>query len=307
MTQISAALVKQLRDRTGAGMMDCKKALAEADADVDGAVEWLRKKGLASAAKKAGRVASEGLVGLATSDGKGAVVEVNSETDFVARNEGFQAFVSQVGSLARDLGGDLGALKAADYPGTGRTVEEELTHQIATIGENLSIRRAAALSVEPGIVASYVHNTAAPGLGKIGVLVALKSEADAHALAALGKQLAMHIAAASPQSVSVDDLDKAAVEKEREILTEQAAASGKPAEIIEKMVEGRVRKFYQEVVLLDQTFVIDGESKVGKVLEAAAKDLGKAVEIVGFRRFALGEGVEKDVDDFAAEVAKLAG
>ena len=307
MTQISAALVKQLRDRTGAGMMDCKMALAEADADVDGAVEWLRKKGLASAAKKAGRVASEGLVGLATADGKGAVVEVNSETDFVARNEGFQAFVSQVGSLARDLGGDLGALKAAGYPGTGRTVEEELTHQIATIGENLSIRRAAALSVEPGIVASYVHNAAAPGLGKIGVLVAVKSEADAHALAALGKQLAMHIAAASPQSVSVDDLDKAAVEKEREILTEQAAASGKPAEIIEKMVEGRVRKFYQDVVLLDQTFVIDGESKVGKVLEAAANDLGKAVEIVGFHRFALGEGVEKDVDDFAAEVAKLAG
>ncbi len=307
MAQISASLVKELRERTGAGMMDCKKALEEAGGDIEAAGEWLRKKGLAAAAKKAGRVAAEGLVAVQTDDGAGAIVEVNSETDFVARNEGFQDFVKAVADLALAAEGEIEALKGSDYPGTGRTVDEELTHLIATIGENMSLRRAAALAVSPGVVASYVHNAIADGLGKIGVLVALQSEADADKLTALGKQIAMHIAATAPRALSVDDLDPATVDKERDILKEQALASGKPAEIVDKMVEGRLRKFYEEVVLLNQTFVIDGESKVSKVLEQAGKDLGAPVEIAGFVRFQLGEGVERKEDDFAAEVAQLAG
>lgn len=307
MAEITAAMVKELRDTTGAGMMDCKKALGEADGDMEGAVEWLRKKGLAAAAKKSGRVAAEGLVGIAVDGGRGAVVEVNSETDFVARNDAFQEMVSAIAGLALDADGDVDALSGTAYPGGERTVAEELTHQIATIGENMSLRRTAALNVEPGVVASYVHNSVSAGLGKIAVLVALKSDAPAEKLAELGRQIAMHVAAANPQALDVSDLDPTVVEKERNILSEQALASGKPAEIVDKMVEGRLRKFYEEVVLLNQVYVIDGESKVGKVVEAAAKDLGTPVEVTGFARFALGEGIERGEDDFASEVAQLAG
>ena len=303
MAEITAALVKELREKTGVGMMDCKKALNETSGDIEAAVDWLRKQGLAAAQKKAGRIASEGLIGLAAGDTGAAIVEVNSETDFVSRNEDFQAFVREVAALALGCGGDLEKLLATDYPGTGRNVADELTQLIATIGENMNIRRAAGLLIDKGVVGSYVHAATAPGLGRIGALVAIRSEGDAEALAQLGHQLAMHVAAASPQAVSVDDLDVKDVERERSVLREQAAASGKPAEIIDKMVEGRLRKFYEEVVLLNQTFIIDGESKVSEVVEQAAKDLGGAVEIVGIRRFALGEGIEREESDFATEVA----
>lgn len=307
MAQITAALVKDLREKTGAGMMDCKKALNESDGDIEGAVEWLRKKGLSAAEKKSGRVAAEGLIGLITKGGTGALAEVNSETDFVARNDGFQSFVGNVTQMALEAAGDSDVLGGLDYPATGRTVSEELTHQIATIGENMTIRRVAALSVSPGIVAGYVHNAVAPNQGKIGVLVALKSSADEQALQTLAKQIAMHIAAANPKAASVEELDPALIAKEREILSEQALASGKPKEIVDKMVDGRMRKYYEEVVLLQQTYVIDGENKVAQVIENAAKDAGAAIELTGFVRFALGEGIEKSEDDFAGEVAQLAG
>jgi elongation factor Ts len=305
MAEITAALVKQLREKTGAGMMDCKKALSETGGDIEGATDWLRTKGLAAAAKKAGRVAAEGLVGIVVEDGRGAVVEVNSETDFVARNDQFQDFVRTVTRLGLESGGDLEALKAADYPDSGRSVADELTEMIATIGENMGLRRAAALSAEGGVLASYVHSATSPGLGKIGVLVALKSDGDAEKLAAFGKQLAMHIAATSPQSVAVADLDPAVVEREREVLKEQAIESGKPPEIAEKMVEGRLRKFYEDVVLLEQTFVIDNETKIAKAVEAAGTEAGAPVEVTGFVRFALGEGIEREESDFAAEVAEM--
>jgi elongation factor Ts len=299
--------VKELRESTGAGMMDCKKALTETDGDVDAAVDWLRKKGLSAAAKKSGRVAAEGLIGVATEGGRGAMVEVNAETDFVARNDSFQDFAGKITGLIKEVGDDLEAVKGADFPGTGRNVADELTHQIATIGENMNIRRAVVLEVEPGVVAAYVHNQIAPGLGKIGVLVALQSEGDPEKLSELGRQLAMHIAAAQPQSVSTDDLDQSAIDREREVLADQARASGKPEEIIEKMVQGRLRKFYEEVVLLEQTWVIDGESKVGDVLAQAGKDLGAEVAVVGFERFNLGEGIEKEEGDLASEVAATLG
>ena len=307
MAEITAALVKELREKTGAGMMDCKKALSENAGDLESAVDWLRKKGLAAAAKKAGRVAAEGLIGVAAEATSGAIVEVNAETDFVARNDKFQAFVSQVAALALDAKGDLAALQAAVYPGSGHSVADELTQLIATVGENMTLRRSACLEVGQGVVATYVHNQAAPGLGKIGVLVALESGADAAALAALGKQLAMHIAAAAPQAVEATDLDPAALERERGVLAEQARASGKPEEIVQKMVEGRLRKFYEEVCLLDQVFVIDGETKVRKVLEAAAKEHGSEIKVTGFVRYLLGEGVERQETDFAAEVAAQLG
>jgi len=307
MAEITAALVKQLREKTGAGMMDCKKALSETDGDIEGATDWLRTKGLAAAAKKAGRVAAEGLVGVSIEGDTGSVVEVNSETDFVARNDAFQDFVRNVTQLGLAAGGDLEALKAADYPGSGRSVADELTEMIATIGENMGLRRAASLSAEGGVLASYTHAAASPGLGKIGVLVALKSSGDADKLAAFGKQLAMHIAATNPQSVAVADLDPAVVEREREVLKEQAIESGKPPEIAEKMVEGRLRKFYEEVVLLEQTFVIDNETKISKAVEAAAADAGAPVEVTGFVRFALGEGIEREESDFASEVAEMTG
>jgi elongation factor Ts len=299
---VTAALVKELREKTGAGMMDCKKALNETDADIEAAVDWLRKKGLAAAAKKSGRVASEGLVGLAVEGTKGAVAEINSETDFVARNETFQGFVAQVAKLALGTT-DIEALKALDYPGTGRTVEEELTHNIATIGENMTLRRAASVSVSDGVVVPYMHNAAAGGLGKIGVLVGMQSTGDKAKLAEIGKQIAMHIAAANPQSLSTDELDPELVSRERTVLIDQAKASGKSDEIAEKMVEGRMRKFYQEVVLLEQTSMVDGETQIRKVIENLGKELGTEVTLTGFVRFQLGEGVEKEESDFASEVA----
>jgi elongation factor Ts len=275
MAEITAALVKELREKTGTGMMDCKKALSETGGDLEAAVDWLRKKGLAAAAKKAGRVAAEGLVAVKAAGTRGSVVEVNSETDFVARNQDFQAYAAKVAGIALETGGDLAKLKAAPY-GDGRTVEEQLTHMIATIGENMNLRRAHVLSVNSGVVASYVHNAIAPGMGKIGVLVALESTADAGKLAEIGKQVAMHVAATSPVSVSRNEVDPALLDRERNILADQARASGKPENIIEKMVEGRLRKFYEESCLLEQTFVIDGENSVGKVLETFAKQAAKA-------------------------------
>jgi len=306
MAEITAALVKELREKSGAGMMDCKKALSENNGDIEAAVDWLRKKGLAAAAKKAGRVAAEGLVGVAAGGNKGAMVEINAETDFVARNDQFQDFVRKTTDIAVASGGDAEKIKNAAYPGGG-TVSEKLTNLIATIGENMSYRRSVGLSVGSGVVASYVHSATAPGLGKIGVLVALESTGDKEKLAALGKQLAMHVAAANPMSLSVAELDPAAIERERGVLAEQAKASGKPDNVIAKMVEGRLRKFYEDVVLLEQVFVVDGESRVSAVVERAGKEVGAPVKVTAFKRFALGEGIEKKVDDFAAEVAAQAG
>jgi len=305
MAEVTAALVKELREKTGAGMMDCKRALGETAGDLEGAVDWLRKKGLAAAAKKAGRVAAEGLVGVATRGPAGAVVEVNSETDFVARNELFQAFVRTVAGLAVAGNGDVEALRQAEYPGTGRTVEAELTELVARIGENLVLRRSERLAVGQGLVASYVHNSLAAGLGKIGVLVALESEADGESLATLGRQLAMHVAAANPLYLDTGSVPGSALDRERDVLREQARVSGKAEAIIERMVEGRLRKFYEEAVLLEQVFVVDGESRVAKVVEAAAKAAGKPIRVAGFVRFQLGEGVERPPSDFAAEVAQL--
>lgn len=307
MAQITAKLVKDLRDKTGAGMMDCKKALAETDGDLDQAVDWLRTKGLAAAAKKSDRVAAEGLVAVAVDGHKAAAVEVNSETDFVARNEQFQALVAGVAQVALAAGDDVEAIKAAAFPGTGKSVEESFTDAIATIGENMNLRRAASLSVDEGVVATYIHSAVADGMGKIVAMVALKSSADAAVLTALGKQLAMHVAATNPASLSVDDLDPALVERERQVQIEKARESGKPDEIIMKMIEGRMRKYYEEVVLTQQTFVIDGETKVEKVIAAAAKDAGQPIILEAFARLEMGEGLEKKEDDFAAEVAAAAG
>ena len=303
---ISAALVKDLRAATGAGMMDCKKALSETDGDLDAAIDWLRKKGLSAAAKKASRVASEGLVGVLSEGTVGTLVEVNSETDFVSRNDTFQQFVTTLTGLAREAE-SIEAMAEMAYPETGRTVAEELTHNIATIGENMSLRRMVKLSVSEGVVVSYVHNAAADGLGRIGVLVALESAAAADVLTGLGKQLAMHVAAAAPASLSADDLDPEMVARERQILVDQAIQSGKPADIAEKMVEGRMKKFMKEVVMLEQTFVVDGETEVKKVIENAAKNAGADITMTGFARFNLGEGIEKEEADFAAEVAAQLG
>jgi elongation factor Ts len=299
--------VKELRDKTGAGMMDCKKALNETAGDLEQAVDWLRKKGLAAAAKKAGRVATEGLVGVVAEGPRGAVVEVNAETDFVARNEQFQDFVRQVTAIAAAKGADVAALAQQAYPGEGKSVAEKLTQLIATIGENMNLRRATEVKVGQGVVASYVHNAAAPGLGKIGVLVGLESTGDKEKLMALGKQLAMHVAAANPQALSIAEVDPKELERERGILAEQARASGKPEEIIAKMVEGRLRKYYEDVVLLEQLYVVDGESRVKQVLDQAAKAVGAPVKLTGFVRMALGEGIEREQKDFAAEVAAQLG
>jgi elongation factor Ts len=307
MAEITAASVKALREKSGAGMMDCKKALTETGGDMDAAIDWLRTKGLAAAAKKAGRVAAEGLVGMQAEGGKGVLVEINSETDFVARNDKFQEFVAGVTGVALGCGGDFEALKAAAYPGAGRTVADEAVNMVATIGENIGLRRSAGLSVGNGVVAGYIHNQTAPGMGKIGVLVALESGAPADKLQELGKQLAMHVAAAQPQFLTVDSVDAEALERERNVLVEQARASGRPDNIIEKMVEGRLRKYYEEVVLLEQVIVMDGETKVAKVVENAAKDAGAPIAVTGFVRFVLGEGIEREGDDFAAEVAALSG
>lgn len=302
MPEITALLVKELRDKIGAGMMDCKRALSESGGEIEAAVDWLRKAGLAAAAKKAGRVAAEGLVAVATVDGKGVAVEVNAETDFVARNDAFKAFVAGVAQAALDKGGDLAAIENTALP-DGGTVKDRLREMISTIGENMTLRRTGALQVGTGIVASYVHNAVAPGLGRIGVLVGLESEGDKTKLAELGHQLAMHVAAAAPQWTDQTDVDTAILDRERAILSEQAKSSGKPDDIVAKMVEGRLRKFYQEVVLLDQVFVIDGETKVRNLVDAAAGEIGAPVKLSGFVRFVLGEGVEKTEPDFAAEVA----
>ncbi len=305
MAEITAGMVKDLRDRTGAGMMDCKKALGEAAGDFEAAVDWLRTKGLASAAKKAGRVAAEGLVGVTVAGKKGAVVEVNSETDFVAKNEQFQAFVRDVTQIVLSAGDSLEAISAAAMP-SGGTVAEVLTNNIATIGENQSLRRAATIEVGEGVVTSYVHNAVGTGLGKIGVLVGLESSAPADDLNALGKQLAMHIAAANPLALSEAEIDPAVVERERNIAREKAAGSGKPADIIEKMIEGGIRKFQQENTLLGQVFVIDGKTKVADVIAQAAKTAGTPITLTRYLRFQLGEGIEKAASDFAAEVAATA-
>ncbi|MFK7866131.1 MAG: translation elongation factor Ts [Alphaproteobacteria bacterium] len=306
---ITATMVKELREKSGAGMMDCKKALAETDGDFEAAVDWLRKKGLSAAAKKSSRIAAEGLVGLSFDGTKGALIEVNAETDFVARNQLFQDFVLNLASLSVAVGG-VDDLQGLAYPDTGRNVAEELTHNIAMIGENMSIRRLVALSVEAGAVSGYVH-AAAEGsngkLGRIGVLVALESQADAGALAQLGKQIAMHIAAANPRFLSVDEISEEDRERERNVLTEQARAEGRPENIIQKMVEGRMRKFQEEVALLEQIFVIDNETKISDLLEKQSKELGSKIILKAFARFELGEGIEKKQDDFAAEVAAAVG
>jgi elongation factor Ts len=307
MAEVTAALVKELRERTGAGMMDCKRALSESGGEIEAAVDWLRKKGLAAAANKAGRVAAEGLIGVATRGGVGAVVEVNSETDFVARNKEFQGFVRRVSELALDGDGEIDRLNEADFPGSGRTVEAELTHLISTIGENLVLRRSKRLSTRQGGVFSYVHNALGPGIGKIGVIVALTSSAPPDELAALGKQLAMHIAAANPLYLDIASVPQAALDRERDVLREQARASGKSESIIEKMVEGRLRKFYEEFVLLEQIFVVDQQTPISGVVEQAGKVAGAPIRVTGFARFALGEGIDRHRPDFAAEVkAQLA-
>jgi elongation factor Ts len=306
MAEITAALVRELRETSGAGMMDCKRALTETEGNLQDAVDWLRKKGLAAAAKKAGRVAAEGLIGVATDATSGAVIEVNSETDFVARNESFQRFVAEVARLGLTAAG-LDDLRARPMPGESKNVAEKLTQLIGTIGENLTLRRMAALSVKQGLICSYVHNAVAPGLGRIGVLVGLDSAADAGKLAPFGRQLAMHVAAASPQSLSIADVDPAALERERNVLSEQARASGRPEEIIAKMVEGRLRKYYEDVVLLEQLYVIDGESRVKAAIEKAGREAGAPIQVTGFVRLVLGEGVEREQKDFAAEVAAQLG
>ena len=306
MADITAAMVKDLREKSGAGMMDCKKALNETAGDMDAAMDWLRTKGLAAAAKKSSRTAAEGLVGVAVSGTKGAAVEVNSETDFVAKNAQFQDFVREVTQIALSTGDSVDAIKAAAMP-SGTTVEEVLTNNIATIGENQSIRRARKLEVSKGAVVSYVHNAAATGLGKIGVLVALESEASDDALQALGKNLAMHIAAAFPKALNEADLDEAEIERERAIATEKAAESGKPADIIAKMVEGGIAKYRKEHALVSQLFVMDGKTKISDVVAKAGKDAGAEIKLVDYVRFQLGEGIEKEASDFAAEVAAASG
>jgi elongation factor Ts len=302
MAEITAAMVKDLREKTGAGMMDCKKALVENAGDMEAAIDWLRKKGLSAAAKKSGRAAAEGLVGVASAPQVAAMVEVNAETDFVARNELFQNFVAEVAGLALSVGDDVEKLKAAPYPGTRHSVQDELTRLIATIGENMHIRRAKRLEVKEGAVATYTHNAIRAGLGKIGVLVALEGKSEAEVMEALGRQIGMHVAAARPDSLDITSVDPSALEREKNILREQSRASGKPDNIIEKMIEGRIRKYYEEVVLLEQVWVHDGESRVKAVVQKAG------LTCTGFARFQLGEGVDKaPAGDFAAEVAAAAG
>ena len=307
MAAITAGLVKQLRDQTGAGMMDCKAALTETAGDLEAAVDWLRKKGLAAAAKRAGRVASQGLIGLAVAGRRGALVEVNSETDFVARNQDFQSLVRAVAELALEAGGDLDRLKAASLRDGGRTVADEITNAVAVIGENINLRRSAAIEVGEGVVGTYVHGALAPGLGTIGVLVGLQSAGDPERLAALGKQLAMHVAAARPQAVTVDSLDAATLQRERAIYAEQARGGGKPDNIVDKIVEGRLRKFYEEAVLLEQAFVVDPDLKVADAIDRVAEETGSSIAVTDFVRFALGEGLSGPSPNLAEEVAQLAG
>lgn len=306
MAEITAALIKDLREKTGAGMMDCKKALVENNGDFEASVDWLRKKGLAAAAKKSGRTAAQGLVGVKVSGTKGAVIELNSETDFVARNDKFQALVKQVTELAFANNGNLDTTLEAAYPNTGRNVSNEIAEHVSVIGENMNLRRTAFLQVNQGAVVSYVHNTIVPDMGRIGVLVALESSADQSKLQALAKQIAMHIAAAKPDVLTTAEVSQEAVAREKKIFIDQARSSGKPESIIEKMIDGRLRKYYEEVVLLEQTFVIDGKTKISDVVAQAAKDLGTPVTLTGFVRFELGEGIEQEKSDFAEEVAAIA-
>ena len=300
---ISAALVKQLRDMTGAGMMDCKAALAETNGDIEAAVDWLRKKGIAKADKKAGRTAAEGLIGVAADATSAVVVEVNSETDFVARNDAFQDIVRNVAQVALSTDGSVEAVAAAAYPGSAKSVVETIKDAIGTIGENMSLRRSAKLSVSSGAVATYVHNAVVDGLGKMGVLVAIETTGDAEVARAFARQVAMHVAATNPMALTADEVDAAAVAREKDIFSAQARESGKPENIIEKMVEGRLRKFYEEVVLLKQAFVLNPDVTVEKALKDAEADIGAPAKIAAFVRFALGEGIEKETSDFAAEVA----
>jgi len=300
---ISASLVKQLRDMTGAGMMDCKAALTETNGDLEEAVDWLRKKGIAKADKKSGRTAAEGLVGVASDENGAVVVEVNSETDFVARNDAFQELVRNIANAALATDGSLEAVGSAAYPGGTKSITDSVKDAVATIGENMNLRRTARLD---GTVATYIHNAVSDGLGKLGVLVAIETTGDKDAARAIARQIAMHVAATNPMALDVDDLDQAAVDRERAIFSEQARASGKPDNIIEKMVEGRLRKFYEEVCLVKQAFVINPDLTVEKALAEAEKDIGAPAKITGFVRFALGEGVEKEESDFAAEVAAAA-
>ena len=304
---ISASMVKDLRDKTGAGMMDCKTALAETNGDMEAAIDWLRTKGIAKADKKSGRTAAEGLIGAAGDGTKAVVVEVNSETDFVARNDAFQTLVREIANVALTTDGSVEAVADAAYPGAEKSVTDTIRDAIATIGENMSLRRSAMLTVSDGVVATYIHNQAAEGLGKLGVLVAMESTGDKAALNAFGRQVAMHVAATNPLALTSDDIDPAVVEREKAIFSEQARASGKPENIIEKMVEGRLRKFYEEVALLKQNFVINPDLTVEKALAEAEKDFGAPAKITAFVRFALGEGIEREESDFAAEVAAAAG
>jgi elongation factor Ts len=309
MANVTASMVKDLRDKTGAGMMDCKAALAETNGDLEAAVDWLRKKGLAKAAKKAGRVAAEGLIGIAVGGDSGALVEVNAETDFVGRNDTFKEFVTRVAEIAREVGGDVEKLHETPLNKGAPKVKDAVTEMVSKIGENIAVRRAVALSVTPGVVSAYVHNAAdgSKELGRIGVLVALRSTADKAKLEALGKQIAMHIAFAAPLALTPEHLPADLVARERSVQGDMARQSGKPEAVIEKMIEGRMRKFYEETVLLSQTFAIDGETPIAKVLEKASKELGAPVEIAGFYRFAVGEGIEKVDSDFADEVKQMAG
>lgn len=304
---MSTAIIKDLRERTGAGMMDCKRALDENGGDMEKAIDWLRKKGIASAAKKSGRIAAEGLVAVASGDASAAMIELNSETDFVARNEQFQQLAEALAGYAVKVNGNIDALKTHNCSINNKPVEAVVTDAIATIGENIQLRRSTALSVKQGVVATYVHSAVKAGMGKIGVLVALESAGNKEALLALGKQIAMHVAAAKPEALNKEEVDPAKLDRERNVLKDQAIASGKPADVAEKMVEGRIRKYYEEVVLLEQLFVIDGKTKITDVVKAAEKDAGAPIKLTGFARFALGEGIEKQEDNFAEEVAKAAG
>ncbi len=305
MTAISADMIKILRETTGAGMLDCRKALTENNGDMEAAIDWLRKKGLSAAAKKSGRVAAEGVVAAQAAGTKAAVIELNSETDFVSRNEQFQKLAKQIVELALTTGGDVEKLRATDFPGTGRSVADEVANAVGVIGENINLRRTAVLEVSKGVVATYIHNAVAPGMGKIAILVGIETDGDKAAAETFGKQVAMHIAAARPEALSTADVDSAKLDRERAVYRDQATASGKPADVIEKMVEGRVRKYYEEVVLLEQLFVIDGKTKISAAVAEAAKTVGAPVKITGFVSYRLGEGIEKASTDFAAEVAAM--
>ena len=304
---LTASLVKELREKSGAGMMDCKKALSENNGQMEDAIDWLRKKGLASVSKKSGRVAAEGLVGINVKNNSGVIIEINSETDFVSRNEIFQNFVKTCGELALSKKSSIEELKKLPYPGSERTVDEELANNIATIGENMNIRRLEFLEVSEGGLFSYIHNSTAEGLGRLGVLVSLKSKLNVDELSALGKQIAMHVAATSPKSLSIDDLDEQIVNRERQVLIDQAIASGKPKEIADKIVQGRMHKFYQEVVLNEQVSVLDGETKIKDLVKNFSKEKNSDIELTGFKTIKLGDGIEVEETNFAEEVAATAG